>query len=434
MKSNLFRAAVVVTAALALTACTGGGTGGGGATGGETTGAETPTGGAGSPVTIEFQTNLGATDPILDVLTEVTAGFEAEHEGVTIELVPMTDTYEGDIKVRLASNDAPDIWSTHGWSLLRYSEFLEPLSGQPWAASFNEALAPAMKNADGEFFALPANTDVAGVVYNKTVLADAGVDPAALTDWAAFTAALETLKTAGVVPISASGKDSWFAGNVADFLGSGAFTADELAGLTEGTFAAQGYTALLEQVSAWAQAGYFNPDYSSATMDDLARALGQGDTAFVFTQNYLVGSALGFSPDAQLGYLPVPGNVTDPYLVGGEGYAYGVSKASPNKDVALEYLAYLAQPENLGPLATAIGGIPGLTDAVSDLGPLQDSYDTFVAPGDHRLEPYFDRVYLPNGMWDTMVTTTDAVITGQSDVASAVAQVEAQFATLYGQQ
>lgn len=419
MKSTLYRAAIVATAALALTACTGGGT-----TGGDT----------GTPVTLEFQTNLGATDPILDVLGKITDGFEAQHDGVTIELVPMTDTYEADIKVRLASNDAPDIWSTHGWSLLRYSEFLEPLSGQPWAANFNEALAPAMKNAEGEFFALPVNTDVAGIVYNKTVLADNGIDPATLTDWDAFTAALATLKAAGVVPISSSGKDSWFAGNVADFLASDAFTADELTGLTKGTFAAEGYTALLAQVSAWASAGYFNPDYSSATQDDLARALGQGDTAFVFTQNYLVGAALEYNPDAQLGYLPVPGHVTDPYLVGGEGYAYGVSKVSPNKDVALEYLAYLAEPENLGQLATAIGGIPGLTNATSGLGPLQDSYDTFVAPGDYRLEPYFDRVYLPNGMWDTMVTTTDSVITGQSDVASAVAQVKAQFTTLFGQQ
>ena len=43
-------------------------------------------------------------------------------------------------------------------------------------------------------------------------------------------------------------------------------------------------------------------------------------------------------------------------------------------------------------------------------------------------------MYLPNGMWDTMVTTTDSVITGESDAPSAVAQVKAQFTTLFGQQ
>ncbi len=47
--------------------------------------------------------------------------------------------------------------------------------------------------------------------------------------------------------------------------------------------------------------------------------------------------------------------------------------------------------------------------------------------------PYFDRVHLPNGMWNTLVTTTDSVITGQSDVTKAVSQVEQDFTSLHGQ-
>ena len=43
----------------------------------------------------------------------------------------------------------------------------------------------------------------------------------------------------------------------------------------------------------------------------------------------------------------------------------------------------------------------------------------------------FDRVYLHNGMWDTMVTTTGAVISGQSQPAAATAQMKQQFASLF---
>lgn len=415
MKSPLAPIVGIAAIALAVTGCAGG------------------SGSGSDTAKIEFQTNLGATDPILEVLTDLTDAYEAENPDVDIELVPSTDTYEADIKVRLASGDVPDIWATHGWSLLRYSEFLEPLDAQTWAKDFNPALAPAMQNDEGEFFALPIDTDVAGIVFNASVLETAGIDPASLEDWASFTDALATLDAAGVIPISSSGKDSWFAGNIADFMASGGFTDDQLDGFLDGRFQNDGYAALLENVAQWQAAGYFNPDYSSATMDDLGRSLAEGTTAFVMVQNYLVTTALGFNPDAELGYMPIPSDVGSPFLVGGEGRAFGVAKDSAYKDQALDYLAFLADPENLSQLASAVGGIPGLTNATSDLGMLQSSYDRFVASGDYPLMPYFDRVYLPNGMWDTMVSTTDSVITGQGTVDSAVDQMAADFDSLSAQ-
>ncbi len=414
MKSTLPGVAAAAVLAVALTGCSGAG--------------------ADDGATLEVQTNFGATDPILEVLTEITDAYTADHPDVKIDLVPATDTYEADMKVRLASGDVPDIWATHGWSLLRYSEFLEPLDDQPWAENFNPALAPAMQNDEGEFFALPLDTDVAGIVYNREVLESAGIDPASLTDWEAFDAALKTLKDAGVTPISSSGKDSWFAGNIPDFMGSGGFSEEEFQGFLDGGFQEEGYARLLDEVAEWQAAGYFNPDYASATTDDLGRSLAEGTTAFVMVQNYIVGTALGFDPDADLGYFPIPSFDGEPFLVGGEGRAYGVSKTSEHKAEALDYLAFLAEPENLSALASAIGGIPGLTDATSELGVLQSSYDEFVAPGDVPLLPYFDRVYLPNGMWDTMVSTTDGIITGQSDVPTAVEQMTASFDGLYGQE
>lgn len=387
-------------------------------------------GGEGDTVKIEMQTNFGATDPSLKVLEEITDAYIADNPGVEIDLVPSTETYEADIKVRLASDDKPDIWATHGWSLLRYAEFLEPLNDQPWASNFNEALAPAMKDADGNFYALPIDTDVAGIVYNRTVLEDAGIDPTTLTDWTAFEEALQTLKDAGVTPLSSSGKDNWFAGNIADFMASGDFDQATLDGFADGTFDEDGYSRMLGHVATWQEEGFLNPDYSSATTDDLGRALAEGDTAFIFVQNYLVATALGFNPDADLGYMPIPSESGDPFLVGGEGRAYGVDKDSPNKEEALDYLAYLAEPDNLSQLASAIGGVPGLTDADSDLGILTSSYEQFVEPGDLPLQPYFDRVYLPNGIWDTMVTTTDGVLTGQMSPEDATAQMKSSYDSL----
>lgn len=405
-RTSLTRATAVVAVALVLTGCSGGDEG----------------------TTLEFQTGLGTNDPILDELTRITDEFEHD-AGVTIDLVPMTNSYEADLTVRLSSNDVPDVFATHGWSLSRYSDFLEPLTDQPWADDLNPALEPVMVDGEGDLYAMPAVTDVAGIVYNEGVLQELGIDPTTLTTWERFDAALETIAASGITPLAASGRDDWFAGNLTDFMASGAFDGGELAELDGGEFVPDGFTTVLEKISDWSDAGYFNPDYSSASQDDLARAIGQGDAAFVFVQNYLVSSALSFDPEARLGFLPIPAFEGDPYLVGGEGHAYGVSATSEHKDVALDFVAFLAEPENASALASELGA-PGLTTASAELGVLEESYERFVEPGDVPLLPYFDRVHLPDGMWDTLVSSTDAVIVQQSEVDEAVDQIEAQFATL----
>ena len=384
--------------------------------------------------TVTFQTNLSVDSKLMAAFTEVTAKFAAANPDIKVDVLPSGISYESDMKVRLAANNVPDIIATHGWSLLRYSEFLEPLQNEPWAANFNPALDSAMKNADGEFFAFPVDTDVAGIIYNGDVLAAAGIDPANIKTWSQFGAAAAAVKATGVSPITVSGKDGGPAGNVADWMASGAYTEAQLAELTAGTFVDGPYSDLLSMVSDWREADYFNPDYSSATADDMARALANDQTAFVFSQNAVANDALQYSPDANLGFIPVPSATSStPQLIGGEMNAYGISKTSKNMAGAKAYIAFLAEPENAEVLAEAAGNLPGLTNATAALGALQPSFDAYVASGDYPLVPYFDRVYLPNGMWNTMVTTTDSVITGQSDVAGAVRQMGSDFASLWAQ-
>jgi raffinose/stachyose/melibiose transport system substrate-binding protein len=391
--------------------------------------------GSGASAKIAFQTGQSVDAPLLTQLKKLTKTFEADHPGVSIDLRPSTSTYESDIKVRLASGNVPDIWWTHGWSLLRYSKFLTPLQNESWAKNFNPALAPAMKNADGQFFAFPVDTDVAGIIYNADVLKAAGVDPATITTWDAFDAAAQKVAANGVVPITASGKDNGPAGNLADWIAPGAYTKAQLAKLKKGTFLDPQYATVLDLIAKWKKDGYFNPDYVSATSDDMARSLATGKAAFIFSQNSTVNNALRYNPKANLAYMPVPSmEDAKPYLIGGEMNAFGISKTTKHMKDAKAYIAFLAEPDNAQVLAKAAGSIPGLTNVKPDLGVLQTSYDTVVKPQAFPLVPYFDRVYLPNGMWNTMVTTADSVVTGgQANVANGVATMSKDFTRLYGQ-
>lgn len=416
MKSHTYRGIALATTTVAAAAMLAGCAQGGGA------------GGA-----IEVQTNMAAGSDQLAVLTEIAEKFEEQNEGVQLDLIPSSNTYEQDIKVKLASREAPDIWQTHGWSRDRYAQFLAPLQDESWAADVNPLLDSAMRDGDGAIFALPMVADIAGLVYNADVLESAGVDAASLTTWEDFNAAAQTIKDSGVVPIAVSGKANGPAGNIVDWLAPGFFDETALTALQDGEFQADVYETMLDEVAGWVESGFINPDYSSATQDDVAQALGSGQAAFVFSQNTIASDAFAKSPDANLAFMPVPSPDGNVYLIGGEGIAYGVSSASEHLEDAKKFLAFLAEPENQEAFAVASGGAPGLTTATADLGKLQPSYDTWVVENEIPLVPYFDRVYLPNGLWNTLVTTTDSVLTGQASPADATRQVETDFNSLFGQ-
>ncbi|MFE3452507.1 ABC transporter substrate-binding protein [Nonomuraea sp. NPDC059194] len=395
----------------------------------------TACGGAGDDggVEIEVMTGLQQGQIAFKAVEAATKEFEAANPNIDVRLVPGTPSYEQDMKVRLASRDVPDVFNTHGWSRDRYKEFLIPLSDQPWADKLNPALDKAMRDTDRKFYALPFDTQVSGFSYNVSVLADNGIDPASLTTWEAFDAACAKLKAVGIIPIGASGKDGWTGGNLADWLATSHYDAAELKSLDAGTFDAAAYKPVLEQLSSWRKEGFFNKDYSSATGTDLTRLLATGKIAFTSHGPGVAPAAQEINPDVKLGFMPIPSSVIGPFLVSGEATAFGAAKGGAHSKEALAYLEFLAQPKTLSKLAGTFGATPGLTSATSDLGMMQASYDRWVVEAKTPVHAYFDRVHLPNGMWNTMVTTADAMITGQGDSDDGAAQMKKAFDGLYGQ-
>ena len=389
--------------------------------------------GAGSgTTTLEFQTAQATDSPLLTVLKRVTADFEEQHPDITVDLKTGGNDYESQIKVRLAANDPPDLWATHGWSRDRYGQFLAPLNDEVWAEHFNDVLAPAMKNDDGEFFALPVDTAVSGLIVNETVLDKAGVTADSIVDWESFLQAVRAVADSGAVPLTLAGSKDGSAGNVVDWLAPGAFTDAQLASFTEGDFPSPAYQKVLDVLEQFRQEGWINQDYSSATGDDMARALAEDRAAFALSSNFLVSQAQQYTPDVTLQFIPVPAlNGSKSYLIGGENTAFGAAEDGEHLEEAKKYLAFLATPEVDKALAESTGSLPGLTNVDADLGSLAPSYEKWVTPGKVALQPFFDRVYLPNGMWNTVVTTADSVIAGQSSPAASTEKVASDFSTLY---
>ena len=82
---------------------------------------------------LEIVTN--ANEQTYNAVNEILEQFMKENPGVKISYTTQGSDYEQLMKARMASNDLPDIFATHGWSVVRYSEYLRPLNGQPWFSS-----------------------------------------------------------------------------------------------------------------------------------------------------------------------------------------------------------------------------------------------------------------------------------------------------------
>ncbi len=138
---------------------------------------------------------------------------------------------------------------THGWSLGRYGEFLLDLSGETWTENFNPALGPAMMGSGTALYALPIDSDVAGIIYNKDVLAEAGYEVADITTWDDFAAACDAILANGKTPIMNAGKDGWPEGLYIDWIAPGYYTDADLQSQLEGTFVGEKYAKAFEKVA-----------------------------------------------------------------------------------------------------------------------------------------------------------------------------------------
>ena len=156
--------------------------------------------------------------PQLKVIQKLTKKFEKANPGITIKANPGTNNNQNDIRVRLAGHNPPDIWATHGWSRDRYGNFLEPMQNRPWAKRLKPLGNEVYKTSDGKFYALPADIQVSGIMYNDTVMTKAGIDTKSIDSWDAFKDACEKLKAAGMTPIVSTPKDMGAVGDIADYI------------------------------------------------------------------------------------------------------------------------------------------------------------------------------------------------------------------------
>ncbi len=381
-------------------------------------------------VTLQFMVNFQATEKITETFEQVIEEFEGANPNIDIELIPGNAEYEAIMKTKMAANELPDLWTTHGWSVARYSEYLLPLTDQSWVKELNPSIENVITDKNGDVYVLPVDVDLSGIAYNKTVVEESGVNVHEIKTWADFVGACKEVKAAGYTPIHIGGKDHWTVGNFFDWAAPSFLITNEAANdriaLKDGSFDWRKWEQVAELLVKLNENELLNKDKLSSGYIDSAKNLAQGKVAFEFYGNYAVAEALKYNPNANLGFMPVPSNdpSDEPTLISGERTTVGIWKDSTHKKEAITFISYLTKPEIMSKLASANGLPAGLKEVDSDTGLLKGDYQKYSKL---RGFPYFDREYLPSGMWDTMCSTGTGLLTGDVSVREAGEQMKKEY-------
>ncbi|WP_130837509.1 ABC transporter substrate-binding protein [Lachnoclostridium sp. Marseille-P6806] len=380
---------------------------------------------------IELAYNLTTDD--YAVFQQIIADFTEETD-IQVTVNNLGSDYESAMKTKMASNDLPDMWVTHGWSLIRYSEYMMDISDQPWVEKIDSGLKDVITNDDGELFILPITQAVASIMYNKDVVDAAGVEIADIRTWDDFNDACQKIADSGKTPIEMVLTDAYDSYTL-EGLWPTEYTNDGVAdaeanreSLKDGSWDWTQHTEAFDLIQTWYENGWINDDYVSGKRDQVLQALANGDGAFTLFSTENIPQIRILNKDANIGILPYPSVAEDApsYFGTGEGNfsCFGIWKDTEYADECKQLLAYLAQPEIASQIVMIDGGIPALTDTEVESG-TDAAYtaDAFKEAqtqfdGDLFYDNFFDREYLPSGMWSVMTDSVDTFL-ADGDPASA---------------
>jgi raffinose/stachyose/melibiose transport system substrate-binding protein len=382
-------------------------------------------------------------------VSKIIAQFEQENPGVDIELalfpdqIAMTQTF----KAAAAGADSPDIvnvWA--GQQLFELKDILVDIKDMvPQEDKDNilgwEPMTQDFKAGNPVLGYPTSGNEICGFLYNKKVLAACGLDydknPPKTMDQ--FLKDLETIKATGYLPIAA-GDNGWgeafftaYATWWVQASGSERVASDSR-GITKFSDD-QGFLNAVQAAADLYAKGYINTDY--ATIPSTVEIFVDGSSALLATGNWNTGVACEALGTENVGYLNPPDISADVLLkdtlIGGPGQALAISKSCKNPELAVKFLSYLSNRENMISILKSQSKLPLRKDIAAadlgygDTGVMRQEYDAslhYVFWADNSMVPDVNA---------EVQKVSPLVLTGKMTVADFAAQLDKKAAEVAGQ-
>ena len=305
--------------------------------------------------------------------------FETEKSvDVEVLLISGYEDYYATMKNLESSNEFPDLFLINGpEEASLWSQQLEDLSEEPWVGKTPFALVSGQ-----QVVGFPIDLAGSGLIYNKSLLDQAGIDPATLTNRSAWGIALQTLekkkKLLGInAPLALALNDGrqqiWSNSRILlnIYLSSGMTYKNSL-------LVNQLQKGEVEKVRFQQFADYLDLLFRHSepeillqgTLQDQYRAFSEGRTVFTLGSSDLDPSLQAAGVTFERGFIPFGAYTPDTNGIFAEPTGWLVlSRSSPNSDLAQEFLQNLANQDSYQAiLSNKANVMPAMHNQMQTLG------------------------------------------------------------------
>jgi glucose/mannose transport system substrate-binding protein len=263
------------------------------------------------------------------------------------------------LATRLQGGDPPDSFQVHaGLEVEKYEPdtYLQPIDDM-----FDPSVFPAdllkMLEYEGHYWSMPVNIHRSNVLwYNKTIFAENNLEVPTTID--EFFAACETLKAAGIVPVTMGTKDGWEAAHVFEGMLAATLGAEDYRGLWTGEvpWTDPRVTEALEYFKKMMT--YVNEDNAALTWDGAGEYMLQNKAAMMIMGDWAAGwfASKGYS---DFGWAATPGSNG---IFVALSDSFSLPQNAPNEAAAKQWLEVCGSKAGQEAFNPAKGSICARTD------------------------------------------------------------------------
>lgn len=367
---------------------------------------------SGDAVTLKLITWTNAATT--DVLEKLDQKFTEKYPNIKVEITAVDSaTYPQLVQTRVAAGDVdiiaqqqfvPNPDFTKGLDKPAFQQYIEngdflDLTDQDFVAKYDQNAVKDSASFNGKVYAIPmSRTSYNGVFYNKQMFADNGLEIP--QTWDEFVKACETLKAAGIAPITVAGKDNWPVTAVAANAIVSTVVTDSTAyvkGLWDGSKKFTDEDSLeifkrLDQFASFCENGVMGVDYAS-----VPGRFAAGKTAMLADGAWQAPQIAAANPDLEFGYFPLPSTEKGDdvaQLRGKYDTLFAGNAKSANTDAILKWMSFMSEEENYATFINAV--------AMESTMPAVASEDAFLkelAPMSKNFQLQFEISYkAPKGI------------------------------------